>query len=115
VPHPPGGKADAERMRAAGHTLASIAKRLGVTIGSVTYWLYGEKKREAMKKYNATHAKPVGVDPLFECGSCEKYHAIGDCMAPRPTCRCGLSLPCDDCIPANAASFASERMVRHSF
>jgi hypothetical protein len=31
-------------------------------------------------------------------------------IAAKPRCRCGLMLPCDDCLPTDAASFARDRM-----
>jgi hypothetical protein len=28
-----------------------------------------------------------------------------------PRCRCGLLLPCNDCLPTNAVDFAAQRMA----
>src|SRR3954470_12909450 len=113
--------AKAIRMRASGMTLQAIGDHFGVTHATVWYWIANDerrnRKRDNMKRYSATVRKPkpyCSPDQLFDCGACGKVHAMDDCSAPRPKCRCGLSLPCNDCLPKDAAGCATERMYRES-
>jgi hypothetical protein len=42
----------------------------------------------------------------------ERAEAFAARCAAMPRCRCGLLLPCVDCLPTNAVDFAAQRMVK---
>jgi hypothetical protein len=42
----------------------------------------------------------------------ERARAFAARVAAMPRCRCGLLLPCVDCLPTNAVDFAAQRMYR---
>lgn len=45
-----------------------------------------------------------------KCGTCKEYgHNARSCMARGPRCRCGLMLPCNNCLPTIYDLAASRR------
>lgn len=125
-PATPEMKAEATRLRATGLTFNAIGARFGVSGSAIQYWVkddFAARKREAMKLNNEIRRGAAGpstgqggrpgVSSL--CAACGGRHHPDDCEeSVRALCRCGLSLPCNDCLPTRAADFAAQRMVTES-
>lgn len=85
---------EVKAMVQAGRRPAQIAKALDVTRNAV---------------YSAVQRLRDGGElPAWEPDTNASLGAI-DRSGTR--CRCGLRLPCDDCLPRDAATFAALRMV----
>lgn len=83
-----------------GKTHASIAALLGIPETTIGMALVHYRKRKGLKPPG--RGRPVRrIEDRWD-----EYAAVDD---SGPKCRCGLRLPCNDCLPVSATAFAQQR------